>query len=232
MSKKQKNKNKKDKNHEKIKIYVLGNTTVGKTSYIFKLTQNFFHENYVATFGIDYHTEIMKLSNGIEYSVNFYDTAGQERYHSIALNFIRSCDGIILMYDITDEKSFNSIPKWMEDINDNMNPNYPIILLGNKSDLEGERMISKEAGEELAKKYDISFFETSNKDGKNVNEAWLDLSNKIINIKEKNSLLNEFVIVENKSFTLEEMNEINEIEENSSHRGRRLGSRNKKCLNL
>ena len=155
MSKKQKNiNNNKDKSHEKIKIYVLGNTTVGKTSYIMKLTQDFFNENYIPTIGFDFHTKIMQFSNGTKYSVNFYDTAGQERYHSLTLNIIRNCDGIILMYDVTDEKSFKSIPEWIKNINDNMNPNYPIILLGNKCDLEGGRNISKEQGEELSKNMD------------------------------------------------------------------------------
>ena len=222
MSKKQKINNNKDKSHEKIKIYVLGNTTVGKTSYIMKLTQDFFQEHYVPTLGFDFHSKNMKFSNGTTYMVNFYDTAGQERYHSLTLNIIRNCDGIILMYDVTDEKSFKSIPEWIKNINDNMNPNYPIILLGNKCDLEGGRNISKEQGEELSKKYGLSFFETSNKDGINIEDAWLELSKKIIIFKEQYSLLNEFIIIENKSFTLEEINEIKEINEYNSRRGSRL----------
>lgn len=216
------NKNNKDKNHEKIKIYVLGNATVGKTSYIMKLTQDFFQEHYIPTLGFDFHTKNMKFSNGTTYMVNFYDTAGQERYHSLTLNIIRNCDGIILMYEITDENSFNSIPEWIQNINDNMNPNYPIILLGNKSDLVNKRKISKKQGEELAQKFKLSFFETSNKDGINIEDAWLELSKKIIKFKEQYSLLNEFIIVENKSFTLEEINEIKEINEYNSRRGSRL----------
>ena len=113
----------------------------------------------------------MTLSNGKTYSIHFYDTAGQERYRSVALNIIKTCHGIILMYDITDQSSFDAIPEWIKDIRDNQKPDYPIILLGNKCDLEGKRIISKEAGEELAKKYKLSFFETSNKDGTNLKSA-------------------------------------------------------------
>ena len=217
----------KKKKIEKIKIYSLGNHTVGKTSFIIKLTQNYFHEEYAPTIGIEFQSKNMTLSNGKTYSIHFYDTAGQERYRSVALNIIKTCHGIILMYDITDQSSFDAIPEWIQDIRDNQKPDYPIILLGNKCDLEGKRIISKEDGEELAKKYKLSFFETSNKDGTNIEKAWLELTNKILQIKDKenNSLLNEFVIIENKTFTLEEIEEIKEIDNYALQRGRNK----KKC---
>ena len=156
---------------EGIKILTLGNSKVGKTSFIYRYTDNLFQFNYVSTQGNDYLTKIVELPNGKMYSVNFFDTAGQERFRAMSFNLIKKCDGILLIYDITDKESFESIPKWMENIQDNKGLDYPIILCGNKIDLENKRVISKKEGEELAQKFGITFFETSNKDGKNVEKA-------------------------------------------------------------
>ena len=118
--------------YDKIKIFTLGNSDVGKTAFITKFTEDYFSNTQFKTIGIENITNNITLPNGKTYSVNFWDTAGQERYKSISLNSIKKADGIILMYDITHEESFNAIPKWMEDIKENKGLDFPIILLGNK----------------------------------------------------------------------------------------------------
>ena len=170
-------------NGEFIKIMTLGNSKVGKTNFIFKYTENIFHENHISTSGLDYKIKKMQINNK-NYQLLLFDTAGQERYKSIALNVVKDAHGILLMYDITDKTTFDSIPNWIQNIKDLKGDDFPLILLGNKNDLEEERKISKEEGQKFADEIGIQFFETSNKTGINIQESGLALIKKIIEKKE------------------------------------------------
>lgn len=171
-------------NDEKFNVMTLGNSTVGKTSFILMLVEGTFTDIHLATYGIDYKSKTLTLPNKKSYKVNIYDTAGQERYQSISLNTIKNADGIILMYDITNKSSFDSISNWMKGIKEIKGDNFPIVLIGNKCDLESTRVISKEKGEELANLYKISFFETSNKNKVNIEQSFSEIVNIIIKYKE------------------------------------------------
>ena len=173
---------------KKINIMTLGNSAVGKTTFIIRYTENTFKEVYLTTLGIDYKTKVIKLKNKISYMINFFDTAGQEKYKSISINVIKNAHGVLLMYDITNRESFDSISNWMKNIIDIKGKNFPIILLGNKTDLVEKREVSSEEGENLAKQFGIKFFEISNKFGTNVEEAGLELINQVV---EKQNNLNE-----------------------------------------
>ena len=172
-------------------IMVLGNSEVGKTCYILKYTENFFQELYLTTVGIDFKIKTETINNK-QYKLFLYDTTGQEKYKSIALNIIRNAQGIILMYDITNKKSFESIPEWIKSIRDSKGENFPMILLGNKLDKEDIRVISEKEGKELADEYGIKFFETSNKTGVNIQQSGMALVNEILKIKE-NEIKDSFV---------------------------------------
>ena len=176
-------------NEERINIMTLGNSEVGKTCYILKYTENFFQELYLTTVGIDFKVKTETI-NDKQYKLFFYDTTGQEKYKSIALNIIRNAQGIILMYDITNKKSFESIPDWIKSIRDSKGENFPMILLGNKLDKEDIRIISEKEGKELADKYGIKFFETSNKTGVNVQESGIALVNEILKNKQNEMISN------------------------------------------
>ena len=167
------------KNEEKIKIIILGNSKVGKTSFIIRFTKNKFDETYLATIGIDYIYRIINIENKL-YKLMFYDTAGEEKYKSIPKNHIKNVQGIILMYDITNKKSFDSIIDWISDVKEIKGENFPMILVGNKIDLNESREVTEEMGYELAEKNQIEFFETSNKDGTNIQEAGLEIVYKIL----------------------------------------------------
>ena len=162
-----------------IKIMILGNTSVGKTSFIIKYTENTFQEVYLSTIGIDY--KIKKLTyNEQKYNLYIYDTTGEERFRSLSFNLIKFTEGVILMYDITNKSSFKSIPEWIESARENKGENYPIIIIGNKIDLEEKRKITTEEGENLAKKYGLDFFEISNKEDINIKEAIFTLFKKVL----------------------------------------------------
>ena len=187
---------------ETIIIMVLGNSSVGKTSFILKYTEDIFRDLYISTIGIDNKRKIIKHSNNKEYSLIFYDTAGQEKYKSISLNIIKNADGVLLIYDITKQDTFEAISSWMDSIESLKGKDFPLILIGNKLDLENLRVVSYEEGKELASKYKIDFFETSNKNGTNIENACLALVNIIVNNRE-NNLLKEFEIVKEENIKLD-----------------------------
>ena len=170
-----------NENEERINIMTLGNTEVGKSCFILRFTDNIFQEIYLATVGIDFKIKTETINNK-QYKLFLYDTTGQEKYKSIALNIIKNAQGIILMYDITDRESFESIPEWIKSIKDAKGSNFPMILLGNKLDKEDVRVIKEKEGKELADEYKIKFFETSNKTGINIQEAGMALVNEILKI--------------------------------------------------
>ena len=170
-----------NENEERINIMTLGNTEVGKSCFILRFTDNIFQEIYLATVGIDFKIKTETINNK-QYKLFLYDTTGQEKYKSIALNIIKNAQGIILMYDITDRKSFESIPDWIKSVKDAKGSYFPMILLGNKLDKEDVRVIKEKEGKELADEYKIKFFETSNKTGTNIQEAGMALVNEILKI--------------------------------------------------
>ena len=178
------------KNKFEVHLITLGDSAVGKTSLIGRYIDNYFSNNYIGTFGLDSQFKKKKI-NDEEINVKITDTAGQERYQSIAANYIKKANGILLVYDITSKDSFENVNKWAGEIKEKSEDSKPIILIGNKLDLEDKRVITKEQGQEFAKKYcdgGINFYETSCKTGENVNEAIDDLVNQVYDRYAKNNL--------------------------------------------
>ena len=175
-----------DQKVETIKIGSLGNSDVGKTQFSKKYTNSNYNSSFnLSSVGFEFYTKEKILSNGKKYKINIYDTAGQEKYRSLSFNSIRNYDGVFLMYDITDFKSFDSISEWIKNIYEKKDENFPLILIGNKCDLKDEREVSEEEGLETAEKYKTTYFETSAKEGINVEEAIDELIKKIITKKEE-----------------------------------------------
>ena len=163
-----------------FKILTLGETGVGKTAILRRYVENKFDKHYLATIGIDYQSKTIKIKNK-ELKLKIWDTAGQERYKNIASHVFKGADGIMLVYDITDEYSFSKIADWMEQINNNLSKNdIGIVLIGNKSDIE-DRMVDTEKGEEKAKEYGIDYYETSALNGNGIKEAFEGLAKQILN---------------------------------------------------
>ncbi len=162
-----------------LKILTLGDTSVGKSSFIIKFIDNKFSLNYIATLGFDFKQKKIEL-NGETIRLKIFDTAGQERFKSISINIIKKANGILLLYDITNRDSFESVTNWMKSIKDIGSEKICVVLVGNKSDLEEKRAVSYEEGEEKANQYDIPFFEASCKKGINIDEAFIILSKEIL----------------------------------------------------
>ena len=170
-----------------ISIGTLGDSHVGKSALTDIYLGKDFSEEYISTIGINANVKEDKIIiKGEEKTikVKIWDTAGQEKYKSIATSYIKNCNGIFLIYSINDRKSFENIEIWLNEVEEKKRYNYnvPLVLIGNKIDLENERVVSKEEGEKLAQKYDIKFFECSAKSNINVSEAFQYLIDSCVEI--------------------------------------------------
>ena len=165
---------------EKIKIMIIGESKTGKTSLISRYCNNEFYGAYLSTIGIDFQIKNIILNNK-NIRLQIWDTAGEERYRNIAKNYFQSSDGFIIVYDISNSESFYKLDDWIEQIKNNAQETSKMILFGNKSDMEDSRQVSKEEGEEYARKNNLSFFEVSAKEGTNVQEGFEFFVKEILN---------------------------------------------------
>ena len=175
---------------QKIKIMIIGESLVGKTALITRYTKNTYGGAYLSTVGIDFQDKFLNI-NGKQIRIEIWDTAGQERFRNIAKNYFQSSNGFLLVYDITKKTTFEKLDFWNEQINLNAPKNTKYILIGNKIDLEKEREVQKVDGENFAQKNNIQFYETSAKDGTNVNYVFELLAKEIINNGENISTRNK-----------------------------------------
>ena len=169
---------------QKIKIMVIGESLVGKTALITRYTNNSFSGTYLTTVGIDFQTKFLNINNKT-IKVELWDTAGQERFRNIAKNYFQSSDGFLIVYDITSKTSFEKLSFWNEQVNLNAPENTKYIIVGNKKDLEEKREVKTEEGANFAKENNVQFYETSAKDGTNVNEVLELLAKEIVADSEK-----------------------------------------------
>lgn len=150
-----------------FKILIIGNSSVGKTSFLFRYADDSFSSAFVSTVGIDFKVKtIVRQDKRVKLQI--WDTAGQERYRTITTAYYRGAMGFILMYDITNEDSFAAVQDWCTQIKTYSWDNAQVVLVGNKCDLEDERVVSMERGRQLASQLGMEFFESSAKENVNV----------------------------------------------------------------
>ncbi|XP_064843883.1 ras-related protein Rab-37-like isoform X2 [Oncorhynchus masou masou] len=148
-----------------FKVMLLGDSAVGKTCVLVRFKDGaFLGGNFIATVGIDFR---------------IWDTAGQERFRSVTHAYYRDAQALLLLYDITSKSSFDNIRAWLTEIHEYAQKDVVIMLLGNKTDMAGERVIKREEGEKLAKEYGVPFMETSAKTGVNVELAFLAVAKEL-----------------------------------------------------
>jgi small GTP-binding protein len=158
-----------------IKILTLGDTLVGKSSIVLRFSDNRFDDNQLATIGIDYKTKYIKVKDA-SVKVLLWDTAGQEKFRNIARQYYKGANGVLLIYDVCDRKSYERIGFWMDELKQNNEiEQLYIILVGNKIDLEEKRVVTREEAEKYAEDNNINYLEVSAKTG----EGILDLFNEV-----------------------------------------------------
>ena len=161
-----------------FKVVLVGDSFVGKTNIMSKYLKNEFHEDSKATVGVEFGSKQFNIEGHI-IKAQIWDTAGQERYRAVTNAYYKGAKGAFIVYDITRKETFESVDKWINDIITTCDKGLTIILIGNKSDLESQRQISKEQGEEKAKSFELAFLETSALSGENLEKGFNMLINEV-----------------------------------------------------
>ncbi|XP_030586579.1 ras-related protein Rab-3D-like [Archocentrus centrarchus] len=154
-----------------FKLLIIGNSSVGKTSFLFRYADDSFTSAFVSTVGIDFKVKTIYRKNK-RVKLQIWDTAGQERYRTITTAYYRGAMGFLLMYDITSQDSFFTVQDWATQIKTYSWDNAQVVLIGNKLDLEEDRQVPTENGQRLAKELGFQFFEASAKDNINVKQVF------------------------------------------------------------
>lgn len=187
-----------------FKLLLIGDSGVGKSCLLLRFADDTYTESYISTIGVDFVsllqscvvdllptcnlTDICSLYvqkirtidlDGKTIKLQIWDTAGQERFRTITSSYYRGAHGIIVVYDVTDNESFNNVKQWLHEIDRYAAENVNKLLVGNKSDLTGKRVVSTEQGKEFADSLGIEFLETSAKTSSNVEQAFLTMASQI-----------------------------------------------------
>lgn len=173
-------------NYDQIyKMIIIGDSGVGKSNIMTRYVKNEFRNDTKSTVGVEFGSKKITVG-GIDTKLQIWDTAGQERYRSITSSYYKGSKGCFIVYDITNESSFQNVEKWFEETKRTAEKNLSVVLVGNKSDLEGERKVTKEMGEEKAKNLECPFFETSALSNINIDSIFQAMAENIYEKGKKN----------------------------------------------
>jgi len=161
-----------------FKYIIIGDTGVGKSCLLLQFTDKRFQPVHDLTIGVEFGARMVQIDNR-QIKLQIWDTAGQESFRSITRSYYRGAAGALLVYDITRRETFNHLTRWLEEARQNANSSMVIMLIGNKSDLDHRRQVSKEEGERFAAEHGLIFLETSAKTAANVEEAFIHTAQKI-----------------------------------------------------
>ena len=150
-----------------IKLLVLGDLSVGKSSFIYRFIEDKFNADSMTTTGLDLKTKDILIDNK-QIRIQLWDTAGQEKFNSITKNLILRVQGIIILFDITNKESFNNLNVWIKTIKEQCGKNFPILIAGNKTDLEENRIVNTEEANIFTNNEKIDYIEISCKTGENI----------------------------------------------------------------
>ena len=160
----------------KVKIIIVGDQSVGKTNIINRYVKGEFSKDYMITIGMDFLTCNLELDTKI-FKLNLWDTAGSETFRSVTKGYYSCSCCALVVYDITNEKSFQSVKQWINDCQSFASKNIHLVLVGNKIDLQQDRNVTKESGVELATEYGMDFYEVSALSGENIDQLFYGICN-------------------------------------------------------
>ncbi|KAK0410561.1 hypothetical protein QR680_005196 [Steinernema hermaphroditum] len=163
-----------------FKLLLIGDSGVGKSCLLLRFADDTYTESYISTIGVDFKIRTIELEDKV-IKLQIWDTAGQERFRTITSSYYRGAHGIIVVYDITDQESFNNVKQWLQEIDRYACENVNKLLVGNKCDLNNKRAVEHNIAKEYADQLGIPFLETSAKSSTNVEQAFLTMAGEIKN---------------------------------------------------
>ncbi|KAM3616648.1 uncharacterized protein V6R79_021213 [Siganus canaliculatus] len=161
-----------------FKLLLIGDSGVGKSCLLLRFADDTYTESYISTIGVDFKIRTIDM-DGKTVKLQIWDTAGQERFRTITSSYYRGAHGIIIVYDVTEQESFNNVKQWLDEIDRYACENVSRLLVGNKSDLVGKKVVDAATAQDLASSLKISFLETSAKSSDNVERAFLTMASEI-----------------------------------------------------
>ncbi|KAJ8331152.1 hypothetical protein BDV3_002496 [Batrachochytrium dendrobatidis] len=161
-----------------FKLLLIGDSGVGKSCLLLRFADDTYTESYISTIGVDFKIRTIELE-GKTVKLQIWDTAGQERFRTITSSYYRGAHGIIVVYDVTDQETFNNVKQWLQEIDRFASEGVHKLLVGNKSDLETKKVVDAKTAGEFATQLGIPFLETSAKNATNVEQAFLTMAKQI-----------------------------------------------------
>ncbi|XP_005993187.1 ras-related protein Rab-39B-like [Latimeria chalumnae] len=172
-----------------FRIILLGDSTVGKSSLLRRFSEGQFTDNCDPTVGVDFYAKTLEVEAGMKIKLQLWDTAGQERFRSITKSYYRNSVGGLLVFDLTNRKSFEHVKDWFQEVTEHMKPyKLILVLIGHKSDLTALRKVSQDEGETLASALGVQYIETSARNNQNVDRAFEMLTNTIYELLKSGGL--------------------------------------------
>ena len=160
------------------KLLLIGDSGVGKSCLLLRFADDTYTESYISTIGVDFKIRTIQL-DGKTIKLQIWDTAGQERFRTITSSYYRGANGIIVVYDVTDQVSFNNVKQWLQEIDRYACENVNKLLVGNKCDLVSQKAVDYTTAKEFAESLGVPFLETSAKNSTNVEEAFITMAREI-----------------------------------------------------
>ena len=171
-----------------FRLILIGQSTVGKSSLLRQFKEGEYFPDISLTVGVDFHAKMIKV-NGNQIKMQLWDTAGQDRFRAIVKAYYRNAVGGLLVFDITNRESFQSLDEWYEEVMKIAYPHKPVfVLIGNKDDQVKQRQVTREEGLRFARSHNMDYMETSAKSGHNVEEAFHILAEKILSMIENGQI--------------------------------------------
>ncbi|XP_045130606.1 ras-related protein Rab-37-like [Portunus trituberculatus] len=179
-----------------FKVMLIGDSCVGKTCLLTRFKDGaFLSGTFISTVGIDFRNKVVTV-DGSKVKLQIWDTAGQERFRSVTHAYYRDAHALLLLYDVMNKNSYDNTRAWLAEVHEYAQDDVVIMLIGNKCDVNGDRVVRREDGERLAREYNVAFMETSAKTGLNVDLAFLAVARQLKARKSTNPNERRFNVAE------------------------------------